>query len=63
MGEHKKEEFRRDTDGGVYDILDPVVMESGGRLGKGHVCYQQACRRKDCAKIAAESDGVEKHVP
>ena len=35
MGEHKKEdECRLDVDGGAYE-WEPVVMESGGRLGKG----------------------------
>ena len=35
MGEHNKEdEYRRDIDGGAYE-LEPVVMESGRRLGKG----------------------------
>ena len=35
MGEHNKEdEYCRDIDGGAYE-WEPVVMELGGRLGKG----------------------------
>ena len=43
MGEHNKEdEYRRGIDGGAYKG-EPVVMESGGRLGKGaNGCHQQA---------------------
>ena len=57
MGEHsKEEECRRDVDGGAYDWKF-VVMQSGGWLGKG------AMRVTDrLAKLAAGSDGVEKHV-
>ena len=57
MGEHNKEgEHRRDIDGGAYE-WEPVVMESGGRLGNG--CMRVINR---LGKIASESDAVEKHV-
>ena len=57
MGEHNKEdEHRREIDGGAYD-WEPVVMESGGRLREG--AMRVIIR---LAKIAAESDRVEKHV-
>ena len=57
MSEHnKEEEHRRDIDGGSYD-WEPMVMQSGGRLGKGAM---RVINR--VAMIAAESDGVEKHV-
>ena len=54
MGEHNKEdEYRRDIDGAAYE-WEPVVMQSGGRLGKGAM---RVINR--LAKIAADS---EKHV-
>ena len=57
MGEHnKKDEYRREIDGGAYD-WEPAVMESGGRLCKGAM---RVINR--LAKITAESDAVEKHV-
>ena len=57
IGEKDKEdEYRRDIDGGAYEWV-PVVMESGGRLGKGSMRVLNRL-----ATIAAESDGVEKHV-
>jgi hypothetical protein len=61
MGENnKEEEVRRDIDGGAYE-WEPVahhrVMESAGRLGKSAMPVINRL-----AKIAAESDGVEKHV-
>ena len=52
----KEDKYRRDIDGGAYEWV-PVVMESGGRLGKG---YMRVLNR--LAMIAAESDGLEKHV-
>ena len=57
MREHKNEdEYRHDIDGGAYE-WEPVVIKSGGRLGKGAT---RVINR--LAKIASESDGVEKHV-
>ena len=57
MGEHNKEDgYRRDMDGRAYE-WEPVVMESGGRLGKGAMSVINRL-----AKTASESDGVEKHV-
>ena len=57
IGEKDKEdEYRRDIDGGAYEWV-PVVMESGGRLGKGSMRVLNRL-----ATIAAKSDGVEKHV-
>ena len=57
IGEKDKEdEYCRDIDGGAYEWV-PVVMESGGRLGKGSMRVLNRL-----ATIAAESDGVEKHV-
>ena len=53
---NKEDEYRRDIDGGAYEWV-PVVMESGGRLGKGSMRVLNKL-----ATIAAESDGVEKHV-
>ena len=56
MGKHnKEEENRRDVDGRAYE-WEPVLMESGGRVGRGAMCVIERL-----AKIAAESDGVEKH--
>ena len=55
-GRAQQGECRRDIDGGAHE-WDPVVMESGGRLGKGAMRVMNRL-----AKIAAESDGVEKHV-
>ena len=52
----QEDEYRRDIDGGAYEWV-PVVMESGGRLGKGSMRVLNRL-----ATIAAESDGVEKHV-
>ena len=52
----EKDEYRHDIDGGAYEWV-PVVMESGGRLGKGSVRVLNRL-----AMIAAESGGVEKHV-
>ena len=52
----KEDEYRRDINGGAYEWV-PVVMESGGRLGKGSMRVLNRL-----ATIAAESDGVEKHV-
>ena len=55
MGKHNIEDkYRRDVDGGAYE-WQPVVMESGGRLGKGAMCVINRL-----AKIAFESDGDEK---
>ena len=51
-----KDEYRRDIDGGAYE-REPVVMGSGGRLGRGAMRVINTL-----AKIAAESNGVEKHV-
>ena len=51
-----EDEYRRDIDGGAYEWV-PVVMESGGRLGKGSMRVHNRL-----ATIAAESDRVEKHV-
>ena len=57
MGEHnKEEEYHRDLDCGAYN-REPVVMESGGRRGKGAVRVVNRL-----AKIAADSHEVEKHV-
>ena len=57
IGEKDKEdEYRRDIDVGAYEWV-PVVMECGGRLGKGSMRVLNRL-----ATIAAESDGVEKHV-
>ena len=57
IGEKDKEDaFRRDIHGGAYEWV-PVVMESGGRLGRGSMRVLNRL-----ATIAAESDGVEKHV-
>ena len=57
IGEKDKEdEYRRNIDGGAYEWV-PVVMESGGRLGKGSMRVLNRL-----ATIAAKSDGVEKHV-
>ena len=59
IGEKDKEDkYRRDIDGGAYEWV-PVVMESGGRLGKDSMRVLNRL-----ATIAAESDGVEslKHV-
>ena len=59
MGEHNKDvEYRCDIDGGAYE-REPVMIESGGRLGKGAMLV---INRLPVAKIAAESDGVEEHV-
>ena len=54
----KEDEYRRDIDGGAEWV--PMVthrMDSGGRLGKGSMRVLNRL-----ATIAAESDGVEKHV-
>ena len=57
IGEKDKEdESCRNIDGGAYEWV-PVVMESCGRLGKGSMRVLNRL-----ATIAAESDGVEKHV-
>ena len=57
MGEHNKEdEYRHDNDGGACE-WEPIVMESGGRLGKGAMRVMNRL-----AKIASESDGVDLHV-
>ena len=53
MGEHNKEDgYCRDIDGGAYE-WEPVVMESGGRLGKDAM---RVINR--LATIVSESDGV-----
>ena len=54
--EDKEDEYRRDIDGGAYEWV-PVVMKSGGRLGKGSMRVLNRL-----ATIVAESDGVEKHA-
>ena len=57
MGEHNKgDEYRHDIHGGAHE-WEPVVMESRGRLGKGAM---RVINR--LAKIASESDGIEKHA-
>jgi hypothetical protein len=56
MGKHKKEEeYRRAIHGGAYD-WQTVVMESGGRLGKGEMRVISRL-----AKTAAESGDDETH--
>ena len=54
--DNKASEYRHDVDGGAY-AWEPVVMESCGRLGKGAMRVLNRL-----ALVAAESDGVEKHV-
>ena len=57
MGEpNKEDEHRLDIDGSAHG-WEPVVMESGGRLGKGAMRVVNRL-----AKIAAELDALEKHV-
>ena len=56
MDEHHKEEYPRDIDGGAYN-WELVMKQSGGRLGKGPVLAIHKL-----AKIAGESNVVEKHV-
>ena len=57
MGEHNKEdEYHCDIDGGACE-WEPVVVESGGSLGKGAM---RVIHR--LAKIASGSDSSEKHV-
>ena len=54
--QNKADEYHRDIDGGAYE-WQSVVMESRGRLGKGSMRVI-----KRLAKIASESNGVEKHL-
>jgi hypothetical protein len=54
--DNKADQYRNDVEGGAYD-WEPVVMETGGRLGKGAMRVLNRL-----ALVAAESDGVEKHV-
>ena len=68
MGEEKKEEeHRRDIEGGAYD-WEVVMMESEGRPGTGAnnpckpVGNLQMHVTNRLARIAADADGVEKHV-